>query len=55
MVPKPNAKDDMRLTVDTRYTNSQVVPIAGCMSILEVIMVYLSQSRVLDILDAFKR
>ena len=36
IVPKPGKRDEFRMTVDYRYANSQVQPVAGFLPILEV-------------------
>jgi len=36
IVPKPGKRDEFRMTVDCRYANSQVQPVAGFLLILEV-------------------
>jgi hypothetical protein len=38
---KPKLPDEIRMKVDTRYPNSQLVAIAGCLPILEVILQHL--------------
>jgi len=53
-VPKPKLPDEFRITVDTRYPNSQLVAIAGCLPILEVIFQHLKHASVFASLDAFK-
>jgi hypothetical protein len=54
IVPKPKLPNEFRMTVDTRYPNSQLVSIAGCSSILEVILQHLKLASVFANLDAFK-
>jgi len=54
IVPKPKLPDELRMTVDTRHPNSQLVAIAGCLPILEVILQHLKLASVFASLDAFK-
>jgi hypothetical protein len=54
IVPKPKLPDELRVTVDTRYPNSQLVAIAGCLPILEGILQHLKLASVLPSLDAVK-
>jgi hypothetical protein len=43
IVPKPKLPDEFRMTVDTRYPNSQLVAVAGCLPILEVLLQHLKR------------
>jgi len=54
IVSKPKLPDEFRMKVDTRYPNSQLVAIAGCSPILEVILQHLKLASVFSSLDAFK-
>ena len=54
IVTEHKLPDELRMTVDTRYPNSQLVSIAGCSSILEVILQHLKLASVFANLDAFK-
>ena len=54
IVPKPKLPDEFRMAVDTRHSNSQLVAIAGCLPILEVILQHLKLASVFATLDAFK-
>jgi len=42
------------MTVDTRYPNSHLLAIAGCLPILEVTLQHLKLASVFAILDVFK-
>ena len=44
VLPKPKAVDEFRMTVDTRYPKSQIVPTAGCLTILDVILANLGEA-----------
>ena len=52
VVKKPSG--GYRLTIDLRYPNSQLIPIAGVMPIFEVVLSYLTGSSYFSTLDAFK-
>ena len=52
IVPKPGKRDEFRMTVDCRYANSQVQPVAGFLPILKVNFQHLEKalgSRVLTL------
>jgi len=51
IVPKPKLPDEFRLTVDTRFLNSRLVALAGCLPILEVI---LQQLKLAAVFASFK-
>jgi hypothetical protein len=52
IVPKTKLPDEFRMTVDTRYPNSQLVAIAGCLPIVEVILQHLKLASEFASLDA---
>jgi hypothetical protein len=54
IVPKPGKRDEFRMTVDCRYANSQVQPVAGLLPILEVNFQHLEKATWFSSLDAFK-
>jgi hypothetical protein len=54
IVPKPGKRDEFRMTVDCRYANSQVQPVAGFLPILEVTFQHLEKASWFSTLDAFK-
>ena len=53
-VPKPGKRAEFRMTVDCRYANSQVQPVAGFLPILEVNFQHLENAAWFSSLDAFK-
>ena len=53
-VPKPHKPSALRMTIDLRYPNSQLVKIAGTMPILEVVLQHLQGAEFFSTLDAFK-
>jgi len=52
-VPKPKLSNEFRMTVNTRYPNSQLVAIVGCLPILALILQHLKLASVFANLDAF--
>jgi hypothetical protein len=54
VVPKPKAVDEFRVSVGTRYPNSEIVPIAVSLPVLDVILANLSEATDYASLDAFK-
>jgi len=54
IVPTSKQPDEFRMILDTRYPSSQLVAIAGCLPILEVILQHLKLALVFSSLDAFK-
>jgi hypothetical protein len=46
IVPKRELQNEFRMTVDTSYPNSQLVAIAGCLPILEVILQHMKLASV---------
>jgi hypothetical protein len=50
----PGKRDEFRMTVDCRYANSQVQPVAGFLPILEVNFQHLENVAWFSSLDAFK-
>jgi hypothetical protein len=54
ILPKLTLPDEFRMTVDTRYPNSQLIAIAECLPILEVILQHLKLASGLASLNAFK-
>jgi hypothetical protein len=54
VVPKPKSHNDSRMAVETWYPNSQIVPVAGSLPNMDVILQYLRGSKLFASLDAFK-
>jgi hypothetical protein len=54
IVSKPVKRNESRTTVECRYANSQVQPVAGFLPIPEVNFEHLEKAAWLSSLDAFK-
>ena len=54
IVPEPRKVDDFKITVDNRYPKSQIIPVVSPMTILDVILQYLSGATIFASLDAFQ-
>jgi len=54
IVPKLKLPDEFRMTVDTRYPTSQLVAIAECLTILQVILQHMKLASLFASLDASK-
>jgi hypothetical protein len=54
IVSKPDKRDEFRVTVDCRYANFQVQPVAGFLPILEVNFHHLEKAAWFSSLDVFK-
>jgi hypothetical protein len=52
VVRKPSG--DYRMKIDVRYPNSQIVPVAGVMPMMETVLIRLNGSKFFSSLDAFR-